>query len=264
MSNFRVLYCRVCAVVFLVGMGIFLNSCFVHTYVVHPPKEIDWKASFESTARNGVTMALLANLFRFEAPVKGRAPLVVDFRLLSKGYLQLEFWVEGEKQPAIFKIPSKAGVRTLKKDRLPPDLGKWQAAQVVLSAYDRDNKAIDFRLFGIGVGDRAVGSTGIYQVTFKPEAIRGTEAASWGFRSKHDFEQSRVLVYQWDAAVSGWREYRTLTGTCQPRRGKRCQGEWAGRDQRSPGRYRVAVKAWQSSRERDWIIEMSDQEVEMQ
>ena len=134
-----------------------------------------------------------------------------------------------------------------------------------MSAYDEAEQKINFRLFGIGVGDLAVGSTGIYQVTFEPRVIRDMESATWGFRSKHDFERASVVVYRWEKE-GYWQESRTLDTSCDPERGKRCEGSWdgnGGEGSRLEGSHLVAAKAWQSENEKDWIFAISEDEVEV-
>ncbi len=228
--------------------------------------QLDWQATFETLTHQGVTIATLARIFSFEAPVKAREPLVVEYRLARKGTLRLQIWVQGRERPAIFTFDGRAGDRKIGKRELPSDLGDWQAAQFSLAASEASGHEIDFRFYAIGVGKRAVGSTGIYGVTFEPGAIRGVQAARWGFRSHHDFERSGIAIYRREGTGNVRREavVRVLESPCLPRRGEICEGDWDARDDggnRSPGRHRVAVKAWQSRDERDWIVAMSEDEV---
>ena len=115
---------------------------------------------------------------------------MVEFELEKKGTLQLDIWIEGAEIPNTLTFDAKANTKRLEMGHLPEGIGEWQAAELTVGAYDKSGEKIEFRLFGIGVGDRAVGSTGIYQVTFEPSVIRNTELATWGFRSKHDFERA--------------------------------------------------------------------------
>ncbi len=234
-----------------------------------PPRPADW-SRLEPLVGNGVTIATLARSFSFEGPVKGEEPLVVDFRLAGSGRLELGIWRSGAKRPVILEFRG-AGARRFDKARLPRKLGDdWQTARFSFRALDASGKPIDFEMFGVGVGKRAVGSTGIYDVTFEPFVIRAAESADWEFWSHHDFERSEIVLYRQAPAAGELRENlaHAFDGRCLPRRGESCQGGWDGRDEaggRSPGRYRLAVKAWQEATlDKDWIIGWSEDEVEVQ
>ncbi len=289
MSNMSPWCRRACATILCAVLGTSLSGCITvsggsgGTVTVkteedgdrprapRPPKPSGVKTSLETLTRTGVTIAVVSRLFSFEAPVKGREPLVIDFELARKGTLRLDILVEGAKRPTTLMFDGKANTRKLdKRKKLPARLGDWQAAELSLSAFDKSKREIDFRVFGIGIGKRAVGSTGIYDVTLEPFVIRATESASWSFWSRHDFERSRLVLYRRERAGSEQQEILTsvLESPCQPRRQESCTGDWDLRDEegeRFPGRYRLAVKAWQEATlDKDWIIEWSEDEVTVQ
>ncbi len=247
------------ATILLIMFGISLSLASV-PIEAHPEH---WR--YKRLIRKGVSIAVLAQTFRFRGLVKGGAPLVVDFRLASDGYLKLEIKTRNVRHRDTLEFPARAGVREIAVRALPADFfGDWQTGRLTVSAFDESGQEIDYRFFGIGVGERAVGSTAIHDVTFEPSEIRDMESARWGFRSKHDFERVGIVIYRWQTGAGRWRESQNLDAPCLPERGKRCEGNWDGDDQkgkRSTGMHLVAVKAWRSQDENDWIFEISEEEV---
>ncbi len=252
---------RVRATVLVIGLGIPL------ILVSLPAEAHPEHRRYNKLVRKGVSIAVLAQRIRFRGLVKGDAPLVVDFRLARDGYLKLELKTRNVRHRDTLVFPAKAGVREIAVQTLPAAFSaEWQTGRLTLSAFDESGQEIDYRFFGIGVGDRAVGSTGIYQVTFEPAEIRDSESAEWGFRSKHDFERAGIVIYRWEDEAGVWHERRELDTPCLPERGKRCEGHWDGngkKGSRSEGSHLVAVKAWQSEHENDWIFSISEEEVEV-
>jgi hypothetical protein len=254
----------------LIGVGLFLHGCCscipIDTPVRVPPKPaVDDLPPLESLTRDGVTIPKTAQRFSFKAPVRGREPVVTSFRLQKRGYLVLYIWLENAVEPTTLFFPGGPERSKLSKGKIPPELGdEWVAAELTISAVDEFWGNIEFEFSGIGVGKRAVGSTGIYDVTFTPHEIGDDQPASWEFWSRHDFERSRILSYRQETAGGDRREalVGVLDGPCQPRRNESCEGEWDLRGEaggRPLGRYRLAVKAWQySTVEKDWIIEWSE------
>jgi hypothetical protein len=243
--------------VFFIAMGLSLGL------VSFPAQAHPEHRKYKKLVRDGPSIASLGQVIRFRALAKGGEPLVVDFQLAGDGYLKLVIKGSGRTR-STFEFPAKAGSREIDMKTLPAEFGAWQAARWTVTAFDDSGEEIEYRFFGIGVGDRAVGSTGIWQVTFWPPEIRNTESADWGFKSKHDFERAGIVIYRWEDGAGYWRESQTLDSKCQPKRGEGCKGNWDGADgkgARSKGRHRVAVKAWQSKHEKDWIIEISEEQV---
>ena len=86
------------------------------------------------------------------------------------------------------------------------------------------------------------------------------------FVAKHDFKRAGIVIYRWEDDAGVWHESRELDTPCLPERGKRCKGYWDGDDKkgsRSEGSHLVAVKAWRSEHENDWIFAISEEEVEV-
>ena len=236
--------------------------------VTYSEGETDWQASFEQLLEAGARFATLAGVFELAAPVKGRAPVVVDFELDGDGWLRLEVAVEDAAHDLNLEFQALAGTRETAVRFLPPDLGGWQAAVLTVSAVDDSgDQPIGCQLFGIGVGERAVGSTAIYQVTFYPESIQKKQAAVWGFRSRQDFERAQIEIYRREPENGGESLVRALGSPCPPRSGQRCEGDWDGKDsrgKRSRGAHRISVKAWQQTGlEKDWILARSRELVEV-
>ena len=245
------------AAVLLIGMAVSLSLISMPAHA-HPEHR-----RYKKLVRDGVKIKVLAQVIRFRGLVKGGAPLVVDFKLASDGFLKLELKTRNVKRRKTLEFPAKAGARELAIETIPADFGTWQTARMTISAVDESGQQIDFRFFGVGAGERAVGSTAIYNVTFEPLVIRELESANWGFWSHHDFERSEIVIYR-EEEVDGYRQERAIRAQespCLPRRNDICEGEWDARDDkgtRSVGSYRVQVKAWQSEEGKDWITELSD------
>ncbi len=270
---------RFVAAVLVAGTSLSMAACVSHVTVIEeedsagggggPPAS--WKGLFKDLVRHGVTIAVIARVIQFDGPVKGGAPLVVDFELAEEGFLRVDVAVKKKKRSQSFEFRAEGGERKVLTDTLRVDLGKWQAAKLSVAAFDPfGERQIEFDFFGIGVGERAVGSTGIYQVTFEPELLQGAESARWGFRTRSDFERAKIEVYRERLTRGGTTDeiIRTLQCDCPLRRGKRCPGNWDGLDKkgrRSKGRHSVWVTAWlESGLERDWIAEGSAEVVEVQ
>ncbi len=259
---------RARAQILVLGMGIWFGL------VSLPANAHPQHCKYKRLVRKGVKIAVLGQVIRFRGLVRGGAPLVVDFELARDGYLELEIKTKNVRRLKTLRFPAKAGVREIAVQKLPVDFDVWQTGRLTVSAFDDSGQETDYRFFGIGVGERAVGSTGIYQVTFEPSVIRkvepsvirATESAAWGFRAKHDFERAGVVVYRWHDDAGYWQESRSLDTPCLPERGKRCEGNWDGNDGEGtlpPGPHLVAVKAWQSEHDKDWIFAISEEEVEV-
>ncbi len=233
-------------------------------------EKLDWKEKLVEVLRDGAMIVAIAQAFELYGPVKGEAPLVVDFELETKGHLRVEIELEEGEPRHVLRFDGRKGKRKVGIETLPAELGEWRAARLFVSAFEdaAGERPIDFDFFGIGVGERAAGSTGIYDVQFKPGTIRRDQPATYRFRSRHDFEKARIRIYRGSIVGREHRDthIRSMKSACLPERGTRCEGTWDGRDEhgeRSSGPYRVGVVAWQSQVERDWILELSKDTVEV-
>ena len=251
--------CR--SILLLAGCGLLLGLASSEVQAHPSPKHRGYKKLLEK----GVSIAIKAQGFRFRGLVQGQEPVVVDFELPRDGHLEVKVRVLHPRRRTFrLEFPATADARMIDHKALPAGVGDWNVGRVSLAAFDAAGKKMPFRFFGIGVGERAVGSTAIYAVIFDPPTLRGDEPARWRFRSHEDFEKARIAVYERETPNSapGWEEdtFREFDSPCQPQSGKECDGTWDALDpkgRRVPGRYRVGIKAWLTSYGSDWILKLS-------
>jgi hypothetical protein len=207
--------------------------------------------------------------------VRGKAPVVVKYRLGPRGAAAVTLTAvvkKGEKTFTRRLEPTGGEVREV-VFTLPEEFGE-KPAVATLSVRAENTSPNDagppgFELFGLGMGEKAVGSMTIERLSFQPGRVRATqrEKAAYGFYSRFDFP--KVLV-----------EFRLLghTRAGEPasqlanvekidavRRGESVSREWDGRNRKgevSRGRHQLVVKGWYEEKKGgDWTTALSDDRV---
>jgi hypothetical protein len=134
--------------------------------------------------------------------VRGGWPVVVDYALEKTGFLLLTIAVE-KGEPGIYRVPADgtapAGLRRQAVLHLKRDLGDAiQAGNLSLRAFEgtTGERPIPFQLYGLGAGDKAVGSMTIVDLTFAPPdiAVGQKQTAEYGFTVLRSFNQVRAQI----------------------------------------------------------------------
>ena len=183
-------------------------------------------------------------------------PVVVDFELEQKGRLVLRIGTEDDFERIVLK--GNKNRRKLESLKVPERLGKSiRAGRFSFQGLDKKDQPIDFELYGIGVGKRAVGSLAIERVEFGPETIRiaASEEAEYSFVSKVDFEDLSVQILRQRYVAEEMRFENTLvqSSSVDCERRTPCGDRWNGlsEDGRpSPGSHLLQIKAWFRTPER--------------
>ncbi len=200
-------------------------------------------------------------------------PIVVDFKLEEDGFLMLSIRTENDRED--FYIKGRRDRREIKKLKVPKDFAKRVAAgRFIVTAFEKTKARgdrVDFQLYGIGVGKRAVGSLAIEQLEFGPGPIRTAEAqtAPYSFYAREDFDRTLVEIFnqRWDPDAGMITTAVTSEAiTCQ--RKYSCTDRWNGMDAEglpSPGQHLMQVRAWFSGpkNQKEWTLVRSPDRVEV-
>ncbi len=162
----------------------------------------------------------------------------------------------GRQQQAIFRLPPYFPQR--------PTPGRYAIRAVGGGA--GASTPVYMRLFGVGAGERAVGSVAIDQVTFGPNTIRpkNKEVANYGFHAHTLFDRVRAEFLRVALAqgqlVSQLDDHHDIDGV-QPETASTFQ--WSGSGKKvSPGEHMLQVRAWESALNKaNWVIAWSVQQV---
>ena len=206
--------------------------------------------------------------------VKGDWPMVLDYEVKQPGLFLLSVSAEGVapffyilegSQPGrrqqILRIPARFGSQ--------PKVGNY----TVHALTDKPGEAtpIYLRVFGIGAGERAVGSVAIDQLHFTPPSVRPKDKqnAFYGFHSHADFEKVTAefqLVGLLDGAVVGRLEYEEDVKDLVRRDTEIQNKPWDPRKAKAaPGQHLFQVRAWYTLKKGgDWVIAWSPQLVRVE
>jgi len=204
-----------------------------------------------------------------QALVKGGAPFVIDYDT-RQALLRIEMKVEGS-EPFVYTI--KANGPAQKIFRLPDSFGADPRPAVISVHAVMDQPGAEtpapLRINGMGMGEKAVGSITIDQVSFGPSEVRigHFDKARYSFHSRSDFNrvvaefarlENRNGIIQVVERVNkkdiGELARDTWVGRDKPR-------IWDGKDEDgevSKGLHVLNVRAWRSSvKEGDWVVSWS-------
>jgi hypothetical protein len=164
--------------------------------------EQDWKELLALLLAKGPALDFRRDGVDGNVVVRGGWPVVVDYKLEKPGFLLLTIAVEkGEAKS--YRVPpdgtAPAGIRREEVLHLSQDLGDAiQAGNLSLRAYEEKggDRPVPFDLYGLGAGDRAVGSMTIVDVVFSPTeiAVKHDQKAEYGFKVLRSFSQVRVQI----------------------------------------------------------------------
>lgn len=207
--------------------------------------------------------------FTLQALVKGGAPYIVDCEARD-ATLRIEIKTQ-DKEPFVYNL--KINGRTENIFRLPKSFeAESRPATISVRAVKNQPGAevpAALRIYGMGMGEKAVGSVAIDQLGFGPPEVRIGRfgKAQYTFHSRSDFNR----------VVAEFAKIENRNGVIQvvERVNKEDLGEltrdtWVGRDKPrvwdgknengdvSEGLHLLQVRAWRSSvKEGDWVMSWS-------
>lgn len=224
----------------------------------------------------GPRLRIAAGRAEAEGFVRGRWPLVVDYRLEAPGSLQVHILTQDVVE-AMLCFPNPGGGRRLEKAQMPKSFGKEpRTARLTIRAFASQDCSgpgrEDLHLFGLGAGPRAVGSVAIHRLSFEQERIEPAqiEEASYEFVVESRFQKIRVTVFHrsYDP-VSGVVRSTKILSQDNPRWNRgRCRGRWDGKDRQdriSEGLHFLQAQGWLTglSEDRDWVVALSENTLEV-
>jgi hypothetical protein len=207
--------------------------------------------------------------FVMQGLVKGGAPFVLDYDA-SQARLRIEMKVQN-LEPFVYTL--KANGRAQKIFKLPESFGTEPRTAVISVHAIKDQPGPEtpapLRILGMGMGERAVGSVAIDQVSFGPPEVRigRFEKARYSFHSRSDFNK---VVAEFARAENRNGTIQVVERVNQADHGELTRDSWVGRDKPriwdgkdpegeiSNGLHMLKVRAWRSSvKEGDWVVSWS-------
>ena len=220
-------------------------------------------------SRDGPKIADQFNMsgFRIGAFVQAGWPVVVDHVLANGGELSIVVQVEGvppfshrilatgRRQQEIFRLPSYFPAK--------PTPGMYTIGAAAVGGPGVATP-VYLRLFGLGAGERAVGSVAIDQVRFGPDTIRPKQKqeALYAFHAHTDFDRVRAeflkAVTAQGQIVSKLEDHDDINGVQRETTPSR---QWNGK-KATPGEHILQVRAWESAvAKANWVIAWSADQV---
>lgn len=201
--------------------------------------------------------------------VKGDAPFVLDYDA-PQARLRIEMKAAG-LEPFVYTI--KANGRGQHIFKLPKSFGADPRPAVISVQAFKDQAGAEtpapLRILGMGMGEKAVGSVAIDQVSFGPPEVRigRFEKARYSFHSRSDFNK---VVAEFARAENRNGTIQVVERVNQADHGELTRNSWVGRDKPriwdgknpegeiSNGLHMLKVRAWRSSvKEGDWVVSWS-------
>jgi hypothetical protein len=260
-----------------------LDDPFSSSFLLNPFGRND---PAQSLAESGPRFSDAYNMSAFTllGLVKGNWPIVIDYQLERTGLIFVEI-NPSNAEPFYYRLDGTKTERQQVIFRLPGLFGTdLKAAVITVRALEDktgEAKPVPFRLYGLGAGEKAVGSVAIDDVHFRPEQIRtkpkSPEKANYSFRSRSDFNSVDVEVRR-VALKDG------VVGTVLVKNNRLNKGVKAGAsvpsdEQDKPrhtwdgkakdgkislGSHLVQVRGWRGLREGgDWVVAWSEEWVQV-
>ncbi|HEV7798988.1 MAG TPA: hypothetical protein VGO73_12560 [Pyrinomonadaceae bacterium] len=191
--------------------------------------------------------------FSVQGFVKGKWPIVIVYELEADSTAEITISTNEGKDKYQVLLPPTDGDEV--KRYLPETFGqKPQLGLISFKALKNGpepRKPARFFLYGLGVGDKAVGSLVIVQLRFQPPSIRPKlkEKASYSFRSLSDFNNVAAEVSLAVAADNTSHLQLVYSKEFKDgvRRGQVVTDDWDGKNSKgqiSVGTHQFHVRAW--------------------
>ena len=203
------------------------------------------------------------NGFAVKGLVGPNWPVVLDFMVGSPGRVQLDIITADNRHHYRATMTNPPNHRAYAIIRLPADFGtKTQiAAYQIVSVAAAGSTAAppQLRTYGLGAGEKAVGSVAIDQLSFQPAIIHpeAKEVANYSFHAHSAFDGVRAefiftTLYNGHVLVEKDQEEK-LSPIPQ---GEQARGTWAGKGK--PGEHLLEVRAWRGLENGgDWVVAWS-------
>lgn len=230
----------------------------------------------QSTAQKlsvgGPSLAATLNLsnFTFNAFAQGGWPLFVDYELEEPGHVWLTIKV-GKAAPFTYEFKGRSAGRHEETITLPPHLASKTAVASYSIRVVSDNtpnaRSVAYTLNALAVG-KAVGSSGLTQVLFRPREVRvaggqPAASASYSFRAIRAFSGgARADIRLMSGGLS--RRVGSISFARTIAAGETVSGAWNCKKGGRPslGRHKLFVKAWFTLRDSgSWAIAQSQESV---
>jgi hypothetical protein len=203
-------------------------------------------------------------------------PIVLDFMLGSPGSAQVEI-TSADKHHIVATLTNPPSRRAYGIFHLPADFGSKPQTAVFqvravpatatpsagaatpASAGGANASAPGLRVYGIGAGERAVGSVAIDQLTFQPAMIhpKAKEVATFGFHTHSFFDGVRaefVLATLYNGHILVQQDQEQKLSPVPE--GERAKGTWEGKGK--AGQHMLQVRAWRGLENGgDWVVAWS-------
>jgi hypothetical protein len=187
-------------------------------------------------------------------------PVVLDFILDSPGAVQLDI-IAGDKRQYTATMTNTPRRRAYAIIRLPADFGSHlqPAAYQVRSIANGGSNVPGLRTYGLGAGEKAVGSVAIDQLTFQPAIIhpQAKEVANFGFHAHSAFDDVRaefMFTTLHNGHVLIQRDQEEKLSPIPE--GERAGGTWEGKGKL--GEHMLQIRAWRGLENGgDWVIAWS-------
>jgi hypothetical protein len=203
------------------------------------------------------------NAFAVKGLVGPNWPVVIDFMVDSPGRVQLDIVAADNKHHYRATMTNPANHRAYAIIRLPADFG----AKTQIAAYQITSIPVagstapppQLRTYGLGAGEKAVGSVAIDQLSFQPAIIhpQAKEVANFSFHTHSSFDGVRAefiftTLYNGHVLVEKDQEEK-LSPIPQ---GEQARGTWEGKGK--AGEHMLEVRAWRGLENGgDWVVAWS-------
>lgn len=209
------------------------------------------------------------NGFTLQALVKGGAPYIVDCEARD-ATLRIEIKIQG-KAPFVYTL--KINGRTEHVFRLPESFSADPKPATISIRAVKNQPGVEvpaaLRIHGMGMGEKAVGSVAIDQLSFGPPEVRIGRfgKAQYTFHSRSDFNK---VVAEFSRIENRNGVIQVIERVNQEDIGQLTRDSWVGREKPrvwngknqegdiSEGLHILHVRAWRSSvKEGDWVVSWS-------
>jgi hypothetical protein len=200
--------------------------------------------------------------------VKGNWPIVIDREATPGSYAYITVVADGV-EPFYYRLNTTQGGRVQERFSLPARFGDSPTPARydirALTAGPGEVTPAYIRIFGIAVGDKAVGSVNIDQLRFQPGQIRPKqkEEADYSFRAREDFNEVQAEFY-WVGLSQG----QILSIRVDSKkigdgilRDQTVSKKWDGKNEKgktAQGQHVLQVRAWRGLKSGgDWVAAQS-------
>lgn len=205
--------------------------------------------------------------FTVKGLVRASWPVVLDFTIDSPGAVFVE--ITAAKRSYRVRMTNQANRRGYAIIHLPANFGTSLQPAVYhihsVAPAGANTPAPRLRTYGLGAGDKAVGSVAIDQLTFRPAIIhpKANEVADYGFHAHSAFDGVRA-----EFIFTTLNNGRVLVQKDQEEKlspipeGERAKGTWKG--QGKAGEHMLQIRAWRGLENGgDWVVAWSPEIVDV-